>query len=522
MLPYEVYPTCVEQQFEVGTFHSSQVAGIGPSQSKEKKATTNKKNKNSKYVFNATVTHSQQRMLHQDFGWLDDDDDDNDDDDSFMDDTSEEEEEEDGGDGVGGDGYIEYPTITLMKQVYGTTCSSKLQGTTERVESSLQSRTLVNVLKRCRREEEEEDEEEEEVEVGEEEGLPAPPSKKKKKKKRDQEELVGYGNLYAAAARQVNEEEEGEYEEYGACNEGANNNDGADNDGFEYDGDFGIAHGRQLHGSHEEDKVVLVVEEEEEEEEPPKKRNRKKRENIMILSNSQDDDEEEEEAEAAAAAASAKPAKPPSFAIPASSAATKQTKATKATKEPAAKKEVVYTRGQRVELYDSGTWWDGKIASRSRKQPRKGRFQHRREKARWVYMVESVRTDMNSVSQDAWAVYDVESTSLRVSLPTFHRTLQGLGREVREVPERCGRRKRIQRTAVDWRYPNHLLLPFLWRKRKRKKFAAVVNPPPLPPLPPLPPPSFHHRQTKHGRKENDCGPPWTTTAKTKRKAKTAS
>jgi hypothetical protein len=373
MLPYEVYPTCVEQQFKVGTFHSSQVAGIGPSQSKEKKATTNKKNKNSKYVFNATVTHSQQRMLHQDFGWLDDDDDDNDDDDSFMDDTSEEEEEEDGGDGVGGDGYIEYPTITLMKQVYGTTCSSRLQGTTERVESSLQSRTLVNVLKRCRREEEEEDEEEEEVEVGEEEGLPAPPSKKKKKKKkRDQEELVGYGNLYAAAARQVNEEEEGEYEEYGACNEGANNNDGADNDGFEYDGDFGIARGRQLHGSHEEDKVVLVVEEEEEEEEeePPKKRNRKKRENIMILSNSQDDDEEEEEAEAAAAAAAvqpAKPAKPPSFAIPASSAATKQTKATKATKEPAAKKEVVYTRGQRVELYDSGTWWDGKIASRSRK-----------------------------------------------------------------------------------------------------------------------------------------------------------
>ena len=101
-----------------------------------------------------------------------------------------------------------------------------------------------------------------------------------------------------------------------------------------------------------------------------------------------------------------------------------------------------------MELYDSGTWWDGKIVSRSRKQPRKGRFQHRRERERWVYVVESVCTDTNSVSQDAWAVYDVESTSLRASLPSFHRTLQGLGREVREVREEKENTENSSRLAI--------------------------------------------------------------------------
>lgn len=66
MLPEDIYPVCEGRDITVGSFRSSQVAGIGLSQSDPRRA---KELLKSKYDFDPKVSDSQRSFLRREFGF---------------------------------------------------------------------------------------------------------------------------------------------------------------------------------------------------------------------------------------------------------------------------------------------------------------------------------------------------------------------------------------------------------------------------------------------------------------------
>jgi superfamily II DNA/RNA helicase len=506
MLPYDVYPTCIEKEFNVGTFHSSQVAGIGASQSNKK---ANKKNNKTEY---ATITNSQQLLLDNEFGWNND----SQKGDTINDDVDDDVDCDDDDMMLKRSAY----RISLLNDVRGQTCSNLLQGSpNSRIEGSLRSKAFVKVLQQCKREYGSNNDSDDDCDIDEgvleEEGCNEDTThngekrgKSRKIRCKKPSPFSGFRGMYAAANNGTkngdNDDDFDDFMNFGMVNGNGSNSNHNHNHG---DGGGGVGDDNEPNematltaGIGSDPAAILppniVATDTEEEmieknfgfkinsndndndnnnnndddddedddeyfERIKKKKKQKKQENIMILSNSQDEEEWNPSPDISTAAPFAAP--PVNTAPP-------------VVNDPILNERdqgiVVYSLGQRVELFDDGKWWSGKILSRSLKREECRSKRRKKTPKKYIYVIESCSNDCSSISQDAWTVYDVEPDHIRTSVPSLLTTLHN-----HQMLRNLSSNRRIRSEEEEG-------------CEDKGSWAAEIIPPPPPPPPPAaaPPP----------------------------------
>ena len=456
MLPYDIYPEVIEKKFNVGEFHSSQVAGIGASQSDVKKM--KKVTKINNKIFNSKISNSQEKFMMNEFnfdgkstpsGSVHGEDEEN---------TDMSDEENEVNDDRGGEILNNSYSIYKIDKLNGLSCSRRLQGEdSETLDASNASKTLVSILRRTLRNDSDEDDDD-----ADSFGVQ---SVEAREDMEDMEDMEGM---------EVNNEslDDIDEERSGNGNNGVVNDvmDDENNYGMDDYGDDHFDNGFDNQDVYEEpvpnvtkDSMVapMVVSMAvplpvaEVEEQVPIVIEQDKIENIPSVSNSQveeedDEDDEEDEEEDEMEMENSVAASPPVIAVLLPSTTT-------------------YQRGQRIELYDDGKWWKGRIMNKKKKKRKTtSQTQH------WVYDVESGSS--LSMSQDAWTVYDVEPECLRISVVPMpssrHRsTFLGSTRHKRKNDTQNDSVVSIQPIPL----PPMLSPPFVLNSNKKKKPNKMPN-----------------------------------------------
>ena len=420
MLPSSVYPECEERKFEVGTFHSSQVAGIGASQSDLPKK-NKRPSKSKKYVFDPKVTKSQEMFLLNEFGWDGKstpgsvNGDDGKEVTQFVDrEILEDLDDEEDGHGDGGsDGDVDVReksySIFKIDGLKGEDCSHHLYGEGSKyVGVSSHSKTLVSMLQRTKREEEMHD---------------------------DDNESFGIQSIEAMEDEEINEDNQLNVD--GAADLNGNvaraRNQGHDyanamddyNDNYIDDFDHQDMQLEQLPldslveipakvirtGSAQIGVPIMIEESADEDEhemfiDTDEAGKKARQENSLLVSNSQAEDEDgdkiadedEDEMEMEMEMEDIVSAPQPNITVN------------------------IFQRGQRVELFDDGQWWKGTVAMKKKKRTRSQSTPH------WVYDVKSSASQQEDHWSQAWKVYDVEPGNLRISITSMvHERNQFLG-----------------------------------------------------------------------------------------------